>query len=75
MPIGSFLNGQKFDPETQRIMGLAFELTRAALRLTDQDAFLARRIADRIIALAKAGQSNPELLCDAVLKEYRERRL
>lgn len=75
MPIASFLNGQKFDPETQRIMGLAFELTRAALRLTDQDAFLARRIVDRIIAFAKAGQSNPELLCDAVLKEYRERRL
>ncbi len=31
MPISSHLDGEQFDPETQRIIGLAFELTRAAL--------------------------------------------
>ena len=29
MHISSYLDGEQFDPETQRIMGLAFELTRA----------------------------------------------
>jgi hypothetical protein len=32
-------------------------------------------IAKRVIALAKAGEYNPELLCKAVLKEFREQRL
>jgi hypothetical protein len=31
MPISSHLDGEQFDSETQRIIGLAFELTRAAL--------------------------------------------
>jgi len=35
MPIRSFLDGHKFDPEN-RVMGLAFELTREALRLADR---------------------------------------
>ena len=33
MPISIFLEGQKFDPETKRIMGVAFEMRRAALQL------------------------------------------
>jgi hypothetical protein len=28
MPIRSHLNGQRFDPETMRLMGLAHEMTR-----------------------------------------------
>ena len=28
MPISQFLGNSKFDPETKRIMGLAFEMTR-----------------------------------------------
>ena len=32
MPISSFLNGERFDPETRRILGVAFELTCVALR-------------------------------------------
>jgi hypothetical protein len=31
MPIRQFLNGQKFDPEAIRVMGLAFEIARTAL--------------------------------------------
>jgi hypothetical protein len=33
MPIGQYLNGQRFDFETLRIMGLAFEVARAALHI------------------------------------------
>jgi hypothetical protein len=29
MSISRFLNGQKFDPETTRLMGVAFEMARA----------------------------------------------
>jgi hypothetical protein len=55
MPISIFLDGQKFDPETKRVMGLAFEMTRAALRLTDRDDLVVAMIAKKIIELAKAG--------------------
>jgi len=33
MPITPYLNGQQFDPETKRILGLAFEMTCAALHI------------------------------------------
>ncbi len=33
MPITVYLDGYKPDPETKRVMGVAFEMTRAALRL------------------------------------------
>ncbi len=62
MPISIFLEGQKFDPETKRIMGVAFELTRAALRLVDRDDLAVAIIAKKIIELAKAGERNPDLL-------------
>jgi hypothetical protein len=32
MPITPFLGDQKFDPETTRIMGVAFEMARAAVK-------------------------------------------
>jgi hypothetical protein len=32
-------------------------------------------LAKRNIELAKAGERNPDLLCEGVLKEFRERRL
>jgi hypothetical protein len=32
-------------------------------------------IAKRIIQLARAGERNPDLLCEGVLKEFREQRL
>jgi hypothetical protein len=36
MPIRSHLNGHTFDPETIRVMGLAYEMALIALRLTDR---------------------------------------
>jgi hypothetical protein len=60
-----FLNGQTFDPETARLVGVAFETARAAVNrpadLTDE------MIANKIIELANAGERNVEVLCQAAL--------
>jgi hypothetical protein len=65
VPIRPFLNGQTFDPETARLVGIAFEAARAAvnrpLDLTDE------MIARTIIELAKAGERNVDALCEAAL--------
>jgi hypothetical protein len=71
MPITPFLDGQKFDPEAKRVMGVAFEMTRAALRLTDRNDPIIEIIAKKIIELAKAGARNPDLLCERALKHLR----
>ena len=70
MPITHFLDSSKFDPETNRVMGVAFEMARAALQLGDQGNLINERIAKRIIELAKTGELNPDLLCESVLREF-----
>jgi hypothetical protein len=50
-------------------MGLAFEMTCAALRLDDDK--LRRVIAHKIIELAKTGERNPNELCERALIEIR----
>jgi hypothetical protein len=72
MPITIYLDGYKPDPETKRVMGVAFEMTRAALRLEDRDDLAAAIIAKKIIELAMAGERNPDLLCERALKDLRE---
>ena len=47
MPIRSHLNGELFDPETIRVMGLAI-----ALRLVDRDDIANEVVARKIIELA-----------------------
>jgi hypothetical protein len=71
MPITIYLEGQKFDPETKRVMGIAFEMTRAALRVSNQDDLAPETIAKIIIELAKAGERDPERLCDQALAGLR----
>ena len=65
MPIRPFLNGETFDPETARLVGIAFETARAAVNrpadLTDE------MIARTIIELAKTGERNVDALCEAAL--------
>jgi hypothetical protein len=65
MAIRPFLNGETFDPETTRLVGVAFETARAAVNrpadLTDE------MIARKIIELAKAGERRVEGLCEAAL--------
>ena len=66
-----YLDGQKFDSETKRIMGLAFEMTRAALRISNQDDLAPEIIATKTIELAKAGERDPDRLCDQALAGLR----
>ena len=71
MPIRSHLNGQRFDPETMRLMGLAYEMTRISLRLVDRGNIANNVVAQKIIELAKSGERDPERLCEAVLNQWR----
>ena len=73
MPITPFLGDQKFDPETMRIMGVAFEIARAAIRCPSGDSADAM-IAKRIIELAKAGERNTELLSELALDSLHSQR-
>lgn len=69
MPIRPYLAGEKFDPETIRVMGVAFEMALVALRLADRGDLANEILARKIIDLARAGERNSERLCDGVLKE------
>ena len=73
MPIGPFLNGERLDPETRRVLGIAFEMVCIALRTEDSDDFVKQAIANKIIDLARAGERNPDLLCEQALKDIRGR--
>jgi hypothetical protein len=75
MPIAPFLDEVGSDPEARRIVGVAFEMARVALGLTNQTDLANESLARRIIELAKAGERNPDLLCEGVLKEFHEQRL
>src|SRR5262245_59264679 len=69
MPIRTFLRGQKFDEETMRRLGLAFELVCIALGTGGPDDHVKQAIANKIIDLAKDGQHNPEVLCECALRD------
>jgi hypothetical protein len=71
MPIRPHLDGQRFDPETIRVMGLAYEMALIALRLGDRGDLANEVVAQKIIALAKVGERDPERLCEGVLQEFR----
>jgi hypothetical protein len=71
MPITPFLNGQKVDAETRRVLGVAFELVCVALRTGDCDDDVKECIASQIIELASDGERNPDVLCERALKFIR----
>ena len=55
------------DPETKRVLGVALEKTRVSLGLADD--FADGIIAKRLIELAKAGECNPDLLCQGAIEQ------
>jgi hypothetical protein len=71
MPIRSLLNGEKFDSETTRVLGVALELVCVALQVGDCADDVKQAIANKIISLAKTGERNPDVLCEQVLKDIR----
>ena len=69
MPIRHYLQGHRFDPETARLLGVAFEMALVALQHADGPVAPTRdAVAQKIIELAKAGERDPERLCDGALK-------
>src|SRR5262245_34651159 len=68
MMITPYLKGPYyFDLETRRALGRALEMACIALGTGDDD-HVRRTIADKLIALAKAGERNPDVLCDKALE-------
>ena len=47
MPISPYLNGERFDPEDKRILGIAFEMVCIALRIGDSDDGVKQAIANK----------------------------
>jgi hypothetical protein len=68
MPITPFLNGERFDPESARVLSVALEMVCIALRTGDCDDDIKQAIATKLIALVKAGERNPDILCEEALK-------
>ena len=72
MSISQYLNGERFDPESLRIIGLAFEVARAALHIQGRRDAADKLIAEQIIELAKAGERDPDRLSEYALAKVRE---
>jgi hypothetical protein len=69
MPIRHYLQGHRFDTETARLLGIAFEMALVALQHADGLVSPTRdSIAHKIIELAKAGERDPRRLCDRALE-------
>ena len=61
MPIRHYLQGHRFDPETARLLGVAFEMALVTLQHADGPVAPTRdAVAQKIIELAKAGERDPE---------------
>jgi hypothetical protein len=69
MPITEYMDGFKFDSETRRVMGLAFEMTLASLRHDKWNEPLKEIVAKKIIELANEGMRDPNLLCEWALQD------
>ena len=69
MPIRHYLQGHRFDAETARLLGVAFEMALVILQHLEGPVAPTRdAVAQKIIELAKAGERDPERLCDVALK-------
>ena len=70
MAITPYLKGPYyFDLETRRALGIALEMACIALSTGDDDDHVRRTIADKLIALAKTGERNPDVLCEQALED------
>jgi hypothetical protein len=56
-----------FDPETVKTLCDAYDKARKSLHDTGQPHIVNEIIAERIIALAKAGERDPDKLCEGAL--------
>ena len=68
MPIRQYLDGERFDSETTRLLGIAFEFTIQAFHNWGAGEPPREAIAAAIIGYAKAGERDPERLCDLAVE-------
>jgi len=59
MPIAQFLDSSEFDAETRRVIGVAFEMARAALRPGNQGDLVNEAIAGELLSSQKLVSSIP----------------
>ncbi len=72
MPITQFLDDSPFDLETRRVVRVAYEMSRAALHCGHTDSIADKIVVDKIIEFAKAGERNPDRLCELVLNDFQQ---
>src|SRR3954451_19162357 len=68
MPIRQYLDGERFDSETTRLLGIAFEFAIQALHNWGVVEPPREAIARAIIGFARAGEGDPERLCDLAVE-------
>ena len=68
MPIRLYLDVERFDPETTRLLGIAFETAIQAVHNWGVIDPPREAIARAIIGYAKARERDPERLCDLALE-------
>ena len=72
MTIRHYLSGEQFDSETTRVLGVALEMARCALRTEERGEDTDTIIAKHIIALALGGERDADRLCDYAVAKLRE---
>jgi hypothetical protein len=70
MPITPYLRRKVFDPEIITAMGVAFEQACRALGLSLTRDAVTERVAQVIIDLAEAGETDAERLCRGALAHF-----
>lgn len=68
MPFSQIVQDETFDPDTIEIMSAAYVGACKALGLADRTDPLTRLVAEKIIALAKRGERDPNRICAETLK-------
>jgi hypothetical protein len=71
MPIRPYLQGEAFDPDTVRVMGIAFENACKELGILNNHDAVTRVVARTVIDMAQRGFRDEESLTAAVMQEFR----
>ena len=67
MAIYGYLQNSGFDPETIKVMTVAYEAARVRLGLVDRSDPLTQLLAKKVIEIAQTGVRDPDQLCDRVI--------
>jgi hypothetical protein len=71
MPISQYLQGQAFDPDSIRVMTVAFENACRQLGILNRHDAVTKIVARTVIDMAQRGFRDEESLTDAVMQEFR----